>query len=322
MEAIVPDGLTLKKGDNTSINTVSLASGESLELTLTVVKESSVIVVPIEKTNPNTEQPTETKPLSTENTTTVQTESVQDTTTKANLAVSTASDFNNTNGSDNSSVKTGNNTNYIFIGLICLISLAVAVLAFRFRNKAVKYLSLALCVCISVSSVAVVGVTNTMAQEANQEMSFDVSKTITVEGRKYEIKSNVNYIKITAKQNDEFIPSRDADSYVDDDLYTTNPNGKYKVIDKKTGLQYYNNEIETFLKDTATDEDIEMLCEKYNAIIVGEIKNLNIYKIRLNKSYSYSELQKIISNLNNENYVDEASLNLVVNYQIHEYTPT
>ena len=77
----------LKRGDNTSINTVSLASGESLELTLTVVKESSVIVVPIETTNPSTEQPTETKPLSTENTTTVQTESVQATTTTVNSAV-------------------------------------------------------------------------------------------------------------------------------------------------------------------------------------------------------------------------------------------
>ena len=204
LEAIIPDGLTLKKGDNTSINTVSLASGESLELTLTVVKESSVIVVPIETTNPNTEQPTETKPLSTENTTTVQTESVQATTTKANSAVSTASDFNNTNGSDNSSVKTGNNTNYILIGLICLISLAVAALAFRFRNKAVKYLSLALCVCISVSSIAVVGVTNTMAQETNQEMSFDVSKTITVEGREYEISANVKYKNSHASPNIDF----------------------------------------------------------------------------------------------------------------------
>ena len=193
LEAIIPDGLTLKRGDNTSINTVSLASGESLELTLTVVKESSVIVVPIETTNPNTEQPTETKPLSTENTTTVQTESVQATTTKANSVVSTASDSNNTNGSDNSSIKTGNNTNYILIGLICLISLAVAVLAFRFRNKAVKYLSLALCVCISVSSIAVVGVTNTMAQETNQEMSFSVSKSITVDNKTYIIQNIVNY---------------------------------------------------------------------------------------------------------------------------------
>ncbi|WP_370752601.1 carboxypeptidase-like regulatory domain-containing protein [Ruminococcus sp.] len=204
LEAIIPDGLMLKRGDNTSINTVSLASGESLELTLTVVKESSVIVVPIETTNPSTEQPTETKPLSTENTTTVQTESVQATTTKVNSAVSNASDSNNTNGSDNSSIKTGNNTNYILIGLICLISLAVAVLAFKFRNKAVKYLSLVLCICISVSSVAFVSITNTKAQEIIQQMSFEVSKTITVEGREYEISANVKYKNSHASPNIDF----------------------------------------------------------------------------------------------------------------------
>lgn len=61
LEAIIPDGLTLKNNDNTTVNTVSLGSGESLELTLTAVKESSVITVPIgESTEPNTENLTET----------------------------------------------------------------------------------------------------------------------------------------------------------------------------------------------------------------------------------------------------------------------
>lgn len=322
LEAIIPDGLTLKKGANTSIDTVSLASGESLEFTLTVVKESSVIVVPTETTNPNTEQPTQTQPLSTENTTTVQTESVQATTTKANSATS---DTANTNGTDNTSIKTGNTMSYLLAGLICIVCLAVAVLAFRFRKKAVKYLSLVLCVCIAVGSVAVVSVTNTNAQESTQQMSFGVSKTITLDDNECEIKSVVNYIKPTGKQNDEndkFVPSRDADSYVDDALYTTNPDSKNKVIDEETGIQYYNNEIEIFLNDTATENDIRILCEKYNAIIVGKIKSLNVYKIRLNKSYSYSGLQKIISNLNNENCIDDASLNLVDNYEPQLYTPT
>lgn len=190
LEAIIPDGLTLKKGANTSIDTVSLASGESLEFTLTVVKESSVIVVPIETTNPNTEQPTQTQPLSTENTTTVQTESVQATTTKANSATS---DTANTNGTDNTSIKTGNTMSYLLAGLICIVCLAVAVLAFRFRKKAVKYLSLVLCVCIAVGSVAVVSVTNTNAQESTQQMSFEVSKTITVDNKTYIIQNIVNY---------------------------------------------------------------------------------------------------------------------------------
>lgn len=190
LEAIIPDGLTLKKGANTSIDTVSLASGESLEFTLTVVKESSVIVVPIETTNPNTEQPTQTQPLSTENTTTVQTESVQATTTKANSATS---DTANTNGTDNTSIKTGNTMSYLLAGLICIVCLAVAVLAFRFRKKAVKYLSLVLCVCIAVGSVAVVNNPNISAVEITKKKSFTVSKIITIDGKNYELKSNIKY---------------------------------------------------------------------------------------------------------------------------------
>lgn len=190
LEAIIPDGLTLKKGANTSIDTVSLASGESLEFTLTVVKESSVIVVPIETTEPNTEQPTQTQPLSTENTTTVQTESVQATTTKANSATS---DTANTNGTDNTSIKTGNTMSYLLAGLICIVCLAVAVLAFRFRKKAVKYLSLVLCVCIAVGSVAVVNNPNISAVEITKKKSFTVSKIITIDGKNYELKSNIKY---------------------------------------------------------------------------------------------------------------------------------
>lgn len=180
LEAIIPEGLKLKSKNDTSINTVSLTSGESLELTLTVIKESSVITVPIgDSTEPT---PTQTQPLSTENTTVVQTESVQATTTKVNSA-----------NTDNTAIKTGNNMSYILVGLICLVCLAVAVLSFKFRKKAVKYLSLVLCVCISVSSVAVVSVTNTMAQETKQQNSFEVSKTITVDNETYEIQNIINY---------------------------------------------------------------------------------------------------------------------------------
>lgn len=190
LEAIIPDGLTLKKGANTSIDTVSLASGESLEFTLTVVKENSVIVVPIETTEPNTEQPTQTQPLSTENTTVVKTESVQATTTKTNSATS---DTANTNGTDNTSIKTGNTMSYLLAGLICIVCLAVAVLAFRFRKKAVKYLSLVLCVCIAVGSVAVVNNPNISAVEITKKKSFTVSKIITIDGKNYELKSNIKY---------------------------------------------------------------------------------------------------------------------------------
>lgn len=180
LEAIIPDGLTLKNNDNTTINTVSLASGESLELTLTAVKESSVITVPIgDSTEPNTE-----------NTTVVQTDSIQATTAKVNSATS---DTVSTNSSDNTTIQTGKTMSYLLVGLICLVCLAVAVISFRFRKKTVKYLSLVLCVCIAVGSVAFVSVTNTMAQETSQQMSFEVSKTIIVDNKNYTFSANVDY---------------------------------------------------------------------------------------------------------------------------------
>lgn len=194
LEAIIPDGLTLKNNDDTTVNTVSLGSGESLELTLTAVKESSVITVPIgDSTEPITETPIQTQPVATEtaeNTTVVQTDSIQATTTKVNSATS---DTVSTNGSDNTTIQTGKTISYLLIGLICLVCLAVAFISFRFRKKTVKYLSLVLCVCIAVSSVAFVGITNTMAQETTQQMSFEVSKTITVDSLNYELKSVISY---------------------------------------------------------------------------------------------------------------------------------
>lgn len=323
LEAIIPDGLKLKSKNDTSINTVSLTSGESLELTLTAVKESSVITVPIgDSTEPITESPTQTQPVATEtteNTTVVQTDSIQATTVKANSATS-----------DNTAIKTGNNMSYILAGLICLVCLVVAVISFKFRKKTVKYLSLVLCVCISVGSFAFVGVTNTKAQEtaevktyeSKQIISLETVKFITVDNKEYRIETVVKYTAPIGKQNDEFIPSRDSDRYVNDDLYTTNPDKSHKVIDKDTGVQFVDNELLIYVKDNTTQENIEELCKKFNAYIVGKNKTLSSYKLRFKDSYSYSELKLIMNKIQQEEMINESSLNLVIHYDTNEYYPT
>ncbi len=204
LEAIIPDGLTLKNEADTTVNTVSLGSGESLEFTLTAVKESSVIVVPTGTTAPSTESQTQTQPVptkATENTTVVQTDSIQATTAKVNSATS---DTGNVNNSDNTPIKTGNSMSYLLAVLLCLVCLAVVIISFKFRKKATKYLSLVLCVCISVGSFAVVGVTNTMAQETPQQMSFEVSKTITVDSEHYIIQSSLIYDKIVKESDNDY----------------------------------------------------------------------------------------------------------------------
>lgn len=278
LEAIIPKELKLKSKNDTSINTVSLTSGESLELTLTAVKESSVITVPI---GDSTE-------LNTENTSAVQTDSIQATTTKVNSATS---DTVSTNDSDNTTIQTGNTISYLLVELICLVCLAVAVISFRFRKKAVKYLSLVLCVCIAVGSVAFVSVTNTMAEETTQNMSFKFSKTITVDNEEYNINAIVKYTSSTEISDDEFVPSRDADTYIDDDLYTTATDKSHIQINSKTEQEYIDNELILFASDTSTKNDILSLVKSYNGKIVGCA--YGTYQIRFSKSYTYYELEDI-----------------------------
>lgn len=246
LEAIIPDGLTLKNNDDTTVNIVSLASGESLELTLTAVKESSVITVPIgDSTEPNTQNPTQTQPVATEtteNTTVVQTDSIHATTTKANSATS---DTVSTNGSDNTTIQTGKTISYLLVGLICLACLAVAVISFRFRKKTVKYLSLVLCVCIAVGSFAVVGVTNTMAQETTPQNSFAVSKTITVDNQDYKINANIKYNYSAKFSTIDF-------GYLHCEPSTCNVGESTDVtfyIDLSTNDISYNEKVELYVED-------------------------------------------------------------------------
>ncbi len=298
LEAIIPNGLTLKNNDNTTVNTVSLGSGESLELTLTAVKESSVITVPIGE---STEPPTQTQPVATEateNTTVVQTDSIQTTTTKVNSA-----------NSDNTAIKTGNSISYLLVGLICLACLAVAVISFRFRKKAVKYLSLVLCVCIAVGSVAFVGVTNTKAQETSQNMSFEVSKTITLDSEEYKFIGNVVYVKEKENTSDVFLPSSDADLYENEDLFATATDESHIKTDFETKIEYIDNELLLFASSNANEDDILSLIKSYGGTIVGHSNISNSYQIYLNKSYSYNELRNIKKVFEESPFIDSCHLN-------------
>lgn len=287
LEAIIPDGLTLKSKNDTSIKTVSLKSGESLKLDLIVVKENSVIVAPIETTAP-----------SVESTTVTQTESVQTATAKANSNVSDTDKGNNT---DNTSIKTGSNMSCWLAGLICLVSLAVAVLAFRFRKKAVKYLSLVLCVCISVSTVAVVSVTNTMAEETKQRMSFEVSKTFTVDNVNYELKSVISYsVTIDLSTYEEYQVSRAID-----DL--SNFDGFESLTDNEKASKYIE-----LLKDFSDKGLVRKDSIDYDNGIVGfECKNGTQYLIEVEFHSHENEWYFISPSTKSNTYVNNTARNIL-----------
>ena len=205
LEAIIPDGLTIKNKADTSIDTVSLASGESLEFTLTVVKESTVGTVPTNSTVTDKENPTETQSVSEQvtegtnsekaNTTVVQTDNTQGTTAKVSQsAVSDNSNTNSTNGSDNSTIQTGYTVSYLLVGLICLACAFAVVISFRIRKNSKRYISLVLCLSIIFGSVSAVGIPIVYASENGTE-SFTVTKAIIADNTEYELGANVKYNK-------------------------------------------------------------------------------------------------------------------------------
>lgn len=211
LEAIIPDGLTLKNKADTNINTVSLGARESLELNLTAVKESADVTAPTdENVQPSTENSGETRPVSTEATesaiteTTIsvvgQAENSENTTSNNQSAVTDASNTNGNNGSDNTSVKTGANTSYLVLALICLACIVVAIVAFRFRKHSVKYLSLVLCACIVAGSVTAIGIPKVSASK-DLINSFSVDKTISVDSTEYKLSANVKYTTGSADSN-------------------------------------------------------------------------------------------------------------------------
>lgn len=186
IEALIPNGLKLKNQSDTKKDTVSLSANESLELSLVLVKDTLTVVV----------EPTSlVQPTSQVNQNTV------------------TNNANTTDGNSGNAVATGINVPYLLVGLICLVCLIIVIVAFRFKKKAVKYLALILCLCISATSIAVVGIPNASAEETTQQtssseettkqMSFDVSKNLAVDNKKYEMNAIVTYSKnIQTTEND------------------------------------------------------------------------------------------------------------------------
>lgn len=83
------------------------------------------------------------------------------------------------------------------------------------------------------------------------------------------------------------------------------------VAEDESDIMYSDNEILLVSKDSVLKSDIEKLAEKYNAEIVGWIEKTGDYQLKLGKSTSLDELKKIISELENNNLVESATLNYI-----------
>lgn len=82
-------------------------------------------------------------------------------------------------------------------------------------------------------------------------------------------------------------------------------------IDEENGIKYINNEILITTKDGISREEVEMLAEKYNCEIVGEIEITGDYQLRLTSEMDYEQITGLIEQFEAEEIVDFATLNHV-----------
>lgn len=263
LEAIIPDGLTIKDEADTSVNTVSLASDESLELSLVVAKKSGGDIVPSSTTINTTETSTsatqETKNAAVEVTTT-QSDNISETTAKVGQsAVSDSSNTNSGNGtdkSDNTSIKTGKSTLYLAIGLICLACIFAGIIAVRFRKSSKRYISLVLCLTIILGSVASVGIPIAYASETQTE-TIKVTKNIAVDNTKYDIKLNVTYNKKSSGDKNSVTRGEWVNMLVSEFSMSLDDTADYEAPYTDISDSKYNTSIVTAYYNAVLPTDIE-----------------------------------------------------------------
>ncbi|MCD8026975.1 MAG: hypothetical protein LUF33_08680 [Clostridiales bacterium] len=241
LEAIMPDGLVIKDEGSTEKSVVSLAAGETIELSLTAEKEISSNSEDTQDTTAatgdkaeettdaaNTEESGSNNVASDEATVASETEksdnsddnatassgvsvngnSVSDSTaSEANDSGSSNSDSESGTGSnDNSSVKTGeSNVIAVLIALI-IMSLFAIVLGYKFRKQSKRLLSMVLCLCISSSAIAAISFPALAATESAK--TFMVEKELSVGNQNYAIQAKVTYDKQSDDSDDTYAVTR------------------------------------------------------------------------------------------------------------------
>lgn len=81
--------------------------------------------------------------------------------------------------------------------------------------------------------------------------------------------------------------------------------------DEKKKIPYINNEIIIIAAEDASYEDIQAIASKYDGFIAESLSDIGVYKIRLNDSEKYNDLQKLADKITNEAAVENAFVSTV-----------
>ena len=104
-------------------------------------------------------------------------------------------------------------------------------------------------------------------------------------------------------------------------LYYSKPNEENLVTDTDTGIAFIDNELIVHMLPDTPLADVQELAEQNNGEVVGEITVADTYQLRFDDTYTYSDMQELIDDLESENNVSWVSLNMA--YKIGaDYYPT
>lgn len=81
------------------------------------------------------------------------------------------------------------------------------------------------------------------------------------------------------------------------------------------GILYINNEIVVFMRNTATDVDIEEFLADCGAEADESMADIGVYKLIYRSAMSYGELEELVSDLNRNAVVDRAYINALVEFE-------
>lgn len=86
------------------------------------------------------------------------------------------------------------------------------------------------------------------------------------------------------------------------------------------GLEYANNEVLIVAKEGVKKSKIEKLASEYDAEIIGYIEVTGDYQWRLNKAYTYDELEELVEKLKQEELVEDASIQSIMEMETSDFT--
>ena len=91
------------------------------------------------------------------------------------------------------------------------------------------------------------------------------------------------------------------------------------VTDPQTGQQVVNDQVLITFKDTVSEDAAKAKIAAINGEIVGYIKGMNDYQVRISGNPTLDQLKTLIDQLNNDPDVEVAALNFI--YEINRITP-